>query len=374
MKFNLYELLLNLLSRLVPKDSRLIVYLPGKQKGAVGNLDALYSHAVGRSSAFRHVWLGARQASVARSRHSELISLLVLHWRLLRARIVVVDSAKGYLARGRFEFVQLWHGAGYKNIALRSGKDPPHLREFYSKCILVTATSDADRRRKVECFGNPRVCITGNPRNDLLFRRESGRSILDEDARIVGDRVVLYAPTYRDAPGVRPFSDADWEALDDLMDRRGWTLIVKLHPAEKTLNVPSNYARVIPIDVSVDIQNLLVFTDVLVTDYSSVATDFALLERPIIFYFYDFDSYVRDSRTFYFDPHTIVPGPIVRSCDELIAKLSDLDWAQTPDYRRRYREFAQFFHEYRDGKSSERVHDRILAEIASGDSPGGHLE
>ncbi|MGL5126224.1 MAG: CDP-glycerol glycerophosphotransferase family protein, partial [Fusobacteriaceae bacterium] len=81
------------------------------------------------------------------------------------------------------------------------------------------------------------------------------------------------------------------------------------------------------IDVSKydDIQELYMASDILITDYSSVFFDYALLKKPIIFYPYDYEHYKNKERGFYFEYDKIVPGPIAHNQKELLKLLLKLE-------------------------------------------------
>ena len=93
----------------------------------------------------------------------------------------------------------------------------------------------------------------------------------------------------------------------------------------------------------------------LITDYSSIMIEYAILNRPIIFFTYDLEDYLANERGFYYDFKTTVPGPIVYSSDELINIIHDDDFD-----RSRISEFAKTQLDVIDGKSSERIVDFLL--------------
>ena len=103
-----------------------------------------------------------------------------------------------------------------------------------------------------------------------------------------------------------------------------------------------------------DINDLLIITDVLISDYSSVIFEYALLEKPMIFFAYDLESYV-DERNFYYNYEDFVPGPIVKTNDEIINLIKgdnfDLDKVRT---------FRNEFFEDIDGKSTERLVEFLI--------------
>ena len=75
-----------------------------------------------------------------------------------------------------------------------------------------------------------------------------------------------------------------------------------------------------------DGQKLLLLSDILIADYSSIMVDYTILQKPIVLFAYDLDDYINEERGFYFDYKENVPGKIVYNMDELIASINDEDF------------------------------------------------
>ena len=105
-----------------------------------------------------------------------------------------------------------------------------------------------------------------------------------------------------------------------------------------------------------DVNDVLLAADVLVTDYSSMCFDYMLLDRPAVFFMYDLDRYGNDLRGFYF-PVEDMPGPIVRTQDELVEVLLDPDLPQRDEKRRC--EVREWMTPHDDGHVCERVLDLL---------------
>ena len=103
-----------------------------------------------------------------------------------------------------------------------------------------------------------------------------------------------------------------------------------------------------------DVTELMLLADVLVTDYSSVMFDFANTGRPMVFFTYDYEDYVRDERGTYLDLPEVAPGPMAASTDELVAALRSVD-DDVARYRDRYATFRKRFCEYETGHAAEHV-------------------
>jgi CDP-glycerol glycerophosphotransferase len=177
-------------------------------------------------------------------------------------------------------------------------------------------------------------------------------------------RVVLYAPTYRDQvrdakKRYRLELRLDLERLRDAVGDDCVILFRKHHYIVDPVPATSDgFVR----DVSSypDGTELLLAADVLVTDYSSMMVDFANTRRPMLFYTYDLDAYRDEIRGFYLDLVATAPGPMLRTTDELIAALQDLDGVQQ-EFQQRYADFAATFCELDDGGAAARVVDRVFA-------------
>ena len=103
-----------------------------------------------------------------------------------------------------------------------------------------------------------------------------------------------------------------------------------------------------------DIQELLLITDILITDYSSVMFDFANTKRPMLFYTYDFETYRDDVRGFYMDFEKEAPGPLMRNTEEIIDNVVNITGI-TKEYSAKYEQFYEKFCSLEDGKASERI-------------------
>jgi CDP-glycerol glycerophosphotransferase len=99
--------------------------------------------------------------------------------------------------------------------------------------------------------------------------------------------------------------------------------------------------------------------DVLVTDYSSMMVDYANTGRPMLFYTYDLDSYQDEIRGFYLDFVETVPGPLLRTSQELGEALGDIEGVRAA-YADRYAAFQARFCELDDGQAAARVVDRLF--------------
>jgi CDP-glycerol glycerophosphotransferase len=108
-----------------------------------------------------------------------------------------------------------------------------------------------------------------------------------------------------------------------------------------------------------DAIELLLAADVLITDYSSLAFDFAASGRPLLFFTPDLEAYRDDVRGLSLDLDAVAPGPLLRTTDEVIDALRDLD-AVAAEHRPRYEAFVDVYCPLADGRASARVVERVF--------------
>lgn len=318
---------------------------------------------------------GRGRAGLA-ARAAALWQAVVGGYRLATCRVVVVDDYffPIYVIRPRrgTTIIQVWHASGafkkfgYGVADKTFGADARLLRQVrihsnYDVC-LVSSMSIAPHY--AEAFRQPldrfRADL-GIPRTDAMFGDErigkAGAALRHRYAIPPDKRVILYAPTFRgESVGVaRADGLPDWRVLRDAL-ADDHVLLVRLHPFVREDLVIDRELDGFLTDVSdhPEINDLLHVADVLVTDYSSVIFEFALLGKPMVFFAPDLAAYERE-RGFYLEYRTDVPGPVVETTVELAAALRD----PTPDLER-VRAFARASFDVADGAATARVVDEIL--------------
>jgi CDP-glycerol glycerophosphotransferase len=147
-------------------------------------------------------------------------------------------------------------------------------------------------------------------------------------------------------------------------------LLLRMHVHIKNrIEIPTHLRHLVH-DVSSypDIQELYLASDMLITDYSSVFFDYAVLRRPILFYAPDLELYRDTLRGFYLDYDKDLPGPIVTTEAELFDAVREPDASQAPFLRDRDSFLARFAPND-DGHAAERVVDAIFGDVVGSESP-----
>ena len=218
---------------------------------------------------------------------------------------------------GGAEIVSLWHGAGFKKIYNSTYKGVMHslkvvLDSMFSWIYrdLTTTTSEFCNKEFADCFGldpkKDKLVITGQPRNDIFkkgLKKEDVLSKLDID---YNKNIILYMPTYRmPMLGKERMSNIvkalyNNKTIDEALKKTNSILVVKLHPLTPHIDI-KNRDNFVILDYGAvkDNQALMAVGDMMITDYSSTVVDFALLNRPVVFYMPDHDDFISKSEPLY---------------------------------------------------------------------------
>ena len=389
-----------LASLVVPRRADLWVFGSGPGIGE-GSL-ALYRAAFRARPDRPLLWLARDENDLAAARRLGIAAVLKSSraglWATLRARVVVVSHGFGdanrYGLRGAF-VVQVWHGIPLKLINLDSpailrtrflpdsGIVRRMLRLMYRRAAtsidLLPAASEVSAIRLRSAFALPaaRVVVTGDPRDDVLLqgtaesRRAAARERLVDAVGIPREqqRILLYAPTWRDGevdPGVP--SAEEWRRIATMLEASDSQLLVRPHPhgvgdyAEGF--AISDRIRLLGAAACVDVTPVLPAVDLLITDYSSIAFDFALTARPILFLAADVTAYSA-SRGLYVPYDTFSGGTETASWSELLALIARLDSEEEvrSAFVRHSESLALAHHAFHDGRNTDRVYSEITSRL-----------
>lgn len=352
------------------RNGRRILFIPYDRRRLSGNLAAVHARMIERGLDRRSLLVLSRPR---RPIFRKVVRLGEL-WLLARADVVVIDTWHRLLRRvPRLDapIIQVWHATGavkrvgLSRIGTRGGPGPwSRAHKIYAAAIT---TGPADIPIWAEAFGLPeeRVVPTGYPRMDRLFdeaARAAGReTALRAFPAARGRTVILFAPTFR-GPLAAPTYDPgalDLARLHALCAEKDAVLIVRLHPLlERSFDIPARFGDRLFDGTGLvrgEAPALIFAADVLVTDYSSLMFDFAMLGRPMLFFAPDLDEYQAD-RGLYVDYEAFVPGRVVRTFDEVIEAI------RRDDYQvERLATFLARHFAHLDGRSTDRVVDLILS-------------
>ena len=376
--------------KVVPKQSDLVVF-GAMNGGAYGDNSAhLFEWMLENRPGVRSVWI-TRNRSVRKALEKRRLPVrLARSMRgviaLMQARVGVFTNSLTDLAAypemvpASIQLVALRHGQPVKRIRFARAEHKldaaeAAVRKREGALIRYAAsTSEFVSDIQEECLriGRQKHVVTGYPRNDHLLEVPADYA-RDWSAYLDGTKprkVVLYALTWRygrAAPRFFPFDDFDRNELIELLRRNDAVLLLRPHVRDLdiypelrcTLEGIANdgQIRLGTHREIMDVNTMLPFVDVMISDYSSIYHDYLLLDRAMLFTPYDYEEFERQ-QGFLYDYFETLPGPAVYTfsefCDELGAALSGDD-----RYAERRAALTEKIHTYRDAESSRRVSDLV---------------
>lgn len=311
----------------------------------------------------------------------------------LRSEILIIinDSpwfyGKKIFIKGK-KIIQLWHGVGFKKIGklkdenyqviklnAKLFKILKYLLSLMNKCLPsavpdVFITTSEFYRDEVFSLAHPDVpienfLIENYPRNDFLTKDIEGIDLWTDKEALKEIRnkkesdfkTIIYVPTFRDM-GNNPINDGaiDLEKINEHAKLNKFVWVMKFHgmpDTEFSYEVNRKYSNIIFYENEKDVYPALKYVDVLVTDYSSIYMDFLLLDKPVVFYPYDLETYRAKDRGFSHPYDEMTPGKKVKTLAELINYLEQKVWDdQFKAERNRLRDLG---FSKQDFKSSDRI-------------------
>ena len=237
-------------------------------------------------------------------------------------------------------YLNTWHGASLNYVGNAVGGR----NDFHFEHIDYFCYNGEYEREFIKRDFNVRddaLIPTGYPRNDALYEAtEKDRNKFRKQFEIPDDKkVILYAPTWRESQdGGESFKLAppiDWEKWKNKLGDK-YVVFLRTHPyTTELMNVQFddfvrdfiNYPNV---------NDLLIAADVLISDYSGIQLDYSILERPQVCFGYDFDTY-KLSRGFYFDMEKTMPNGVMRSEDQVINYLLNMDYEKECEKSKKFK-------------------------------------
>lgn len=297
---------------------------------------------------------------------------LIKPYQLARSGLVLMDNVFlpfAYIRLKRnVKVIQLWHGTGtikkfgqdvnkgkLKELERRANKSITHL--------IVNSEKTARLYSRIFGVDIDKVYPLGLPKTDDIFNRKlkiENESInLDKETiyrkyNITMDKkLILYAPTFRDH---RLGSEEELEKVEAIAKLlpSDYILGLRMHPHVAGIVKKKDIDKVCDLSGEGDLASLIMASDILVTDYSSIIFEYCITEKPMIFFAYDLEEFSDHGRGFYEDYESYVPGPVVRTCTELVDIIKEGNYPIE-----KIRDFNKYNFPNLDGKARERIIELI---------------
>lgn len=343
------------------KENR-ITFISNRRNSISGNYESIYAELIKDKNIDIKTVLDTKES---------FISCFKYGYYLASSKVILIDDyiRSVYEIRKRKDnyLIQVWHACGaFKAFGFsRLSKEgcwsqDSRSHRTYDYCLV---SSRKVAKHYAEAFGMnvDRVIATGVPRTDIFFdeayKREIRAKIFSTYPMLKDKKVILFAPTFRGSSkkeGNYPHYRFDYKKIFERLGDE-YRIIIKHHPHVNNKPVIENEYkdRVIDLSKNEELNELLFVTDILITDYSSVIFEAALLDIPMLFYAFDLDEYI-SRRGFYCEYISFIPGKLVENMDEIIDALMVGDFEAD-----KIIEFKKDFFDDLDGKSGKRASEFI---------------
>ncbi|MCG2431668.1 CDP-glycerol glycerophosphotransferase family protein [Aequorivita xiaoshiensis] len=313
----------------------------------------------------------------------KLIEINTVKYRLTYLTSKYVISTHGYLDSPNNQVhINLWHGVGHKKImTARGGRKG-------IKADITVATSAFTQKMFSEFFKVPldSVTVSGYPRNDIMIKAETNRgNIIKQikpDLRSY-DKIILWMPTYRRMPpGINLNLGVNGLKLDNLYNCKGFdsvkfNIILKQHNAiclikphylydaldKSELNGLNNILVINDqwvLKQKMTLYDLLCCIDILITDFSSVMTDFSLLDKPIICFCTDLKQVIDNEELYFEDIENWLPSKLHQNKEEFYIFLEQLLASGVDAYIQKRRKMRDLYFLHQDDGSTERLANHVF--------------
>src|SRR5574344_2530075 len=283
-------------------------------------------------------------------------------YHLATSKAVIIDSyclPVSILKHKKSLYVlQIWHFIGKIK---KSSYQTFHTLKWYQKVASwfmnlhrgytnVVAAGSKFNKYYVECFKIKEDILLnyGLPRIDYLLNNAEliKKRIFFKHPELKNKKVVLYSPTFR------KYEPTGYYDLLKKYNKDDFALIIKSHPNQK-LNVPLTIYTIDDFSAT----ELITISDYVVTDYSSISIEAALLNKKTLYYLYDYEKY-NCSTGLNLDPVKTMPNNCAFNIDSLLDRINNDKYD--------LKEFIKYQKDYLPknlGKSTELIVKKVLEEV-----------
>lgn len=353
-----------LLCSLVPKNKKLWVFTSFRQKGYLDNSKYYYEYVRDNHPEIKPVWLTKDEnvLEMLKTNGDKVYKSTSARgiWTMARAKIAVTDhfrmtdypSILGY--NYGTKVVQLWHGVGLKSMGDgKKVKNTDILGVQYSSDLLPTHSDNWKKRfsKKLKylrkafyremfeeyflfaCPGQERIDMIGkiwNIPEENYFMAGHPRNLPMYKEVETSKNLIIYAPTYRAKSQLEletiELLLEDIPLIQKTMEKIDAKFIIRLHPhtwrnyKTKILSKIIKYNRILFDDVK-DVYPDIAKYSIMISDYSSIAFDFAFLNKPVVYLCHDYDRFINQDAGFNLDYFKHTPGPKTYSWTETLKEI-----------------------------------------------------
>lgn len=380
-QYNIYDKFYGFDSKTMPEHSRVSYYIEQWQTLPVDPHTALYCAYNGEVFSGNLLAIFRKLQSNKQMKHfialknietapQELIDQHNVHFVQYESRLHyrLLASSKFIFTNGSYqvEFIRkeeqialnTWHGTPIKKLGFdvqqSSYQQSRNIIKSYYASTHIIHPNQQTKKSIIDAFGlknGYKHSVTGYPRQDMTLKISEQRKL--EIKKMLGlelfKPVLLYATTLRDGTNKenKKISSMQQKVIKKLKNLKGYNFIYKGHYSEiKNTTIDK-----------MDSNELLAIVDVLITDYSSIAIDYLVTNKPLIFFVPDIKNYEKQ-RGLNFSPSDLTQNVVYNIKDLILLAKNIIN--ETEDYKRH--EAKSKLCEYDDGNATKRVLDELTSE------------
>lgn len=315
-----------------------------------------------------HIWVIGSSDHIKES-YRKLKNLILvkrgsdLYWRYLASAKYLINNTTfpAYFIRKEGQFyLNTWHGTAMKSLGKHiktSFLEHSNTQRNFLQTTHIINPSEFMQKVLLEDYGiaeiyQGKALLSGYARIDLTLQETQTQSLKEHFGIQEGEKVLLYAPTYRGFFGKAEFEYAAITKLVKELSVMPFKILFKGH-YETLKYIEQEDLRICDAnDREIDTNELLSIVDILITDYSSIAFDFMPRDLPIIYYAYDYEAYKKE-RGVYFGFEELG----LKYCKNIQEVLNLLGNEEFLNAKNRYAHLKERFFPLEDGNSTQRIID-----------------
>lgn len=295
-------------------------------------------------------------------------AMLVSMYHLATARVCVIDSYWPPVSllkhKDSLTVIQIWHAigkikkSGHASVGAVSGRstDSAKLLNMHENYDHIIAGAKVWNDYYCESFGVTADVLLnyGLPRIDYLINtaEDNRERFFSENPQLKDKKIILYAPTFRRN------MEAKWDQIIDKVDYDKYALIIKNHPSQRIYgDKPQGDVHYFDDWKTMD---LISVCDYIITDYSAIALEAAVLNKKTYYWAYDYEEYLANNGL-NINLHEAASGHVYADIRELLTAIDEgkYDQAVLDAYRKKYLPEDL-------GMSTKKICDLIIKSIREG--------
>lgn len=343
-----------------------------------GNSGALYKYLRARKKydKYTFVWIvkGFQDGSYKNTRHDLVFSMMnrssKKKYLMQKAKFAFFDDVPIRAGGENAKTIYLTHG----QLGLKNVKGIINMPNYVDNALCISEYYKPFFCNNIGC-PSEKIFICGLPRNDVIFEKHCEIKEYFDEYKY--NKVVLWLPTFRkvdwcernDTKKELPFgiplfySQEQFQIVDNFLKRKNMLLVLKLHPRQDlTIIRDVNMNNIIFITHKSLVKNgigtnyLYPHADAMISDYSSAATDFMLLDKPLAYIVEDQEDYKLNLPKEVYDTRT--PGNKIKTINELLCFL-EMVYMGEDEFKEQRRALVNLVHTYKDGNNCKRIADKF---------------